>query len=331
MSGKMKRVKSLTSKKMKVFVTRSIPDKGLALLRKHFVVEVYSGPGTIPRSVLLARIGEVDAVLSLLTEKMDREVIDAAGSRLKIIANYAVGYDNIDVAYAKSKGIVVTNTPGNLEDAVAEHTLALLFTLGRHIVCADTFVRKGKYHYWDPMLLMGTQFTGKTMGLVGLGRIGEGVAIRARGLKMNVVYHDVVRHREFEKLNGVRYVSQDEVLRLSDFISLHVPLLPQTRHLISKKEFALMKKSALLINTARGPIIDEKELIVALQKGKIAGAALDVFEFEPHVMKPLLKMKNVVFTPHIASGTVEARDMMAVLAANNIVAVLSGKKPISAV
>ncbi len=327
-SGKKSVRSKVASKKLKVLVTRVIPEKGLELLRKYFDVEVYCGPGTIPRAVLLSKVKGVDAVLSLLTEKIDSEVIDA-GARLKIIANYAVGYDNIDVAYANSKGIIVTNTPGNLEDAVAEHTFALLFTLGRHVVEADAFVRGGKYRYWDPMLLMGTQFTGKTLGLVGLGRIGEAVALRARGLKMNVLYHDVVRHAEFEKASGVRFVSQDEVLKKSDFISLHVPLLPQTRHLISKKQFALMKKGVLLINTARGPVIDEKELVIALQQGKLGGAALDVFEFEPHIMKPLLRMKNVVFTPHIASATVEARDMMADVAARNIIAVLLGKKPIS--
>ena len=316
--------------KLTVLVTRSIPSVGIDLLKKYFLVEVYKGRGPIPRRVLLSKVKRCDALLSLLTEKIDKEILDA-GVRLKVVANYAVGVDNIDVEYARSKGIVVTNTPGVLEEAVAEHTFALLFSLGRRILEADAFVRAHKYKYWDPMLLLGTQFSGKTLGLMGLGHIGEAVAIRAHGLKMKIVYHDVVRHRDLEMKVGARYVKSEELLRSSDFVSLHVPLLSSTRHLISTRELSMMKRTALLINTARGPVIDEEALVLAIKAKKIAGAALDVFEFEPRVSRQLLSLQNVILTPHIASGTLEAREMMADIAARNIIQVLKGKRPISLV
>ncbi len=316
--------------KQKVFITRRIPENGITLLKKHFEVEIYQGPGPIPRSLLLKKIKTCNAIVTLLTEKIDKEIIDA-GKNLKIIANYAVGFDNIDISHANSKGIIVTNTPGVLENAVAEHTFALLFCLGRKIIEANTFVREGKYQYWDPMLLLGTQFSGKTLGLIGLGRIGEAVAIRAKGIGMNVIYNDVIRHTAFEKESGIKFTTQLSLLKTSDFISLHVPLLKSTHHLISTKELAQMKQTCILINTARGPVIDEKALISALKSKTIAGAALDVYEFEPKVSAPLLKIPNVILTPHIASGTLEAREMMAEIAARNILNVLNHKKAISEV
>ena len=312
--------------KKKVFVTQKIPEKGIQLLRKHFLVKVYPKDQIIPRHELLKEVKHCDALLSLLTEKIDEEVLKA-NPHLKVVSNYAVGYDNIDLKAATAKGIPVCNTPGVLEDAVAEHTFALLLAITKRIAEADHFVRAGKYKRWEPMLFLGTELEGKTIGIIGLGRIGAGVAERARkGMKVNVLYHDIKRNKQFEKEYQARFVSISELLRRSDFVSLHVPLLPSTRHLIGKKELALMKKTAYLINTSRGPVIDEKELVKALQKKQIAGAGLDVYEHEPRLTPGLTKLKNVILTPHTASATIEARTAMSELAAQNIIDVLQGRK-----
>ena len=312
--------------KKKVFVTRIIPQKGIQLLRKHFLVKVYPKDQVIPRKELLKEVKQCDALLSLLTEKIDLEVL-SANPQLKVVSNYAVGYDNIDVKVATAKGIPVCNTPGVLENAVAEHTFALMMALSKRIVEADRFVRTGKYKRWEPMLLLGTELKGKTIGIIGLGRIGAGVAERARkGMDVNVLYHDIKRNRKFEKEYRARFVSLPELLKKSDFVSLHVPLLPSTRHLIGKEELAMMKKTAYLINTSRGPVIDEKALVAALKKKNIAGAGLDVYEHEPRLAPGLTKFKNVILTPHTASATIEARTAMSELAAQNIIDVLQGRK-----
>ena len=312
--------------KKKVFVTRQIPKKGIQLLRKHFLVKVYLKDQTIPRKELLKEVKQCDALLSLLTEKIDQEVL-SANPNLKVVSNYAVGYDNVDIKAATSRGIPVCNTPGVLENAVAEHTFALMLALCKRIAEADQFVRAGKYKRWEPMLLLGTELEGKTIGIVGLGRIGAGVARRAgRGMGVNVLYHDIRRNKDFEKEYQARYVSLSELLKKSDFVSLHVPLLPSTRHLIGKKELAMMKKTAYLINTSRGPVVDEKALVKALQKKQIAGAGLDVYENEPKLTLGLTKLKNVILTPHTASATIEARTAMSELAAQNIIDVLQGRK-----
>lgn len=312
--------------KKKVFVTRKIPQKGIQLLRKHFIVKVYPKDQVIPRKVLLREVKQCDALLSLLTEKIDQEILNA-NPNLKVVSNYAVGYDNIDVKVATAKGIPVCNTPGVLEDAVAEHTFALLMALSKRIVEADQFVRAGKYQRWEPMLLLGTELKGKTIGIIGLGRIGSGVAERARkGMGANVLYHDIRRNKEFEKTYQAKFVSKEELLKKSDFVSLHVPLLPSTRHLIGKRELAMMKKTAYLVNTSRGPVVDEKALVKALQKKQIAGAGLDVYENEPKLTPGLTKLKNAVLTPHTASATLEARTAMSELAAQNIIDVLQGRK-----
>lgn len=312
--------------KKKVFVTRKIPKKGIELLRKHFLVKVYQKDQVIPRKVLLKEVKQCDALLCLLTEKIDAEVL-SANPNLKVVSNYAVGYDNIDVKTATAKGIPVCNTPGVLENAVAEHTFALMMALSKRLVEADSYVRTGKYKGWEPMLLLGTELEGKTIGIVGLGRIGAGVAERARkGMGANVLYHDIKRNKEFEKKYQAKYVSMPELLKKSDFVSLHVPLLPSTRHLIGKEELALMKKTAYLINTSRGPVVDEKALVKALQKKQIAGAGLDVYENEPKLTLGLTKLTNVVLTPHTASATVEARTAMSELAAQNVIDVLQGRK-----
>ena len=313
--------------KKKVFVTRVIPKKGIQLLRKHFLVKVYSKDQDIPKKELLKEVKQCDALLSLLTEKVDAEVLNA-NPKLKVVSNYAVGYDNIDVKAATAKGIPVCNTPGVLENAVAEHTFALMLALSKRIVEADRFTRAGKYKRWEPMLLLGTELEGKTIGIIGLGRIGAGVAERARnGMGVKVLYHDIKRNKEFEKKYQAKFVSKSELLKKSDFVSLHVPLLPSTRHLIGAKELAMMKKTAYLINTSRGPVVDEKALVEALQKKHIAGAGLDVYEHEPKLTPGLTKLKNVVLTPHTASATEETRAKMAEVAAQNIIEALEGRVP----
>jgi glyoxylate reductase len=316
--------------KYRVFVTRRIPDAGLALLRKdkNLSVKVFPHDRRITRKELLAGVRGCHAVLALLTERIDKEAMDAAGPQLKIVANYDVGYDNIDVAEAKKRGILIANTPGVLTDAVAEHALALLMAAGRRIPEADRFVRAGKYKAWEPMLLLGTQFSGKTVGVVGLGRIGSSLAEKCvLGMGMKVRYYDIRRDEAFEKKVGAVFGTVDEVLSGSDFVSIHVPLLPTTRHLIDAKAFRKMRKGAILVNTSRGPVVDEKALVAALKAKRIAGAALDVFEDEPKLAPGLAKLPNVVLTPHTASATFEARGDMAVLAAQAIIDVLAGKTP----
>ncbi len=309
-----------------MFVTRQIPKKGILLLRKHFLVKIYSKNQPIPRKELLQEVKQCDALLSLLTEKIDNEVLKA-NPNLKVVSNYAVGYDNVDVKAATAQGIPVCNTPGVLENAVAEHTFALLLALCKRIAEADQYVRAGKYKRWEPMQLLGTELEGKTIGIIGLGRIGAGVAERAsKGMGVNVLYHDIKRNKQFEKELQAKFVSLTELLKKSDFVSLHVPLLPSTRHLIGKEELMLMRKTAYLINTSRGPVIDEKALVEALKKKHIAGAGLDVYENEPRLTPGLIKLKNVILTPHTASATIEARTAMSELAAQNIIDVLQGRK-----
>ena len=256
-----------------------------------------------------------------------------------MIANYAVGFDNIDLNEAKKRNIVVTNTPsGQISESVAEHTIALMFALAKRVCEADRFTRAGKYKAWGPKLLLGTDFYGKTVGIVGTGRIGTGVVKRLHdGFNMKILYNDIKRNSELEKETSAKFCTLEQLLKESDFVSLHVPLLPSTRHLISTKQFKMMKKTAFLINTARGPIIDEKALVKALAKKEIAGVGLDVYECEPMIdcdpkdNLDLRKMDNVVLTPHTASATLETRQEMSCLAANNILMFINGKKPINAV
>lgn len=314
------------SGKYKVFVTRKIPEVGINLLKKKYVVKVYPENRIIPRKELLAGVRWCDALLCLLTDKIDKEVIEA-NPQLKVISNYAVGFNNIDIKSASSKGIPVCNTPGVVTDAVAEHTFALILSLARRIIEADNFTKSGKYHGWDPFLFIGTELKGKTLGIVGLGKIGEGVAERAaKGMGMKVVYYDIRKNLKFEKEFNAKYFSLYKLLKEADVISIHVPLLPSTHHLIGRKELSLMKSSAFLINTSRGPVIDEKALVQALQQRKIRGAALDVYENEPKLAPGLARLKNVVLTPHTASATMEARSFMSELAARNIIDVLEGRK-----
>ncbi|OWK27081.1 MAG: D-glycerate dehydrogenase [Parcubacteria group bacterium GW2011_GWA2_38_13b] len=313
----------------KIFVTRKIPDVGIQFLRgKKYDIAVSPYDRVLTRREIIKYAKGVDALLCLLTDKIDGEVMDGIGTRLKIIANYAVGVDNIDLEAAKKRGIIITNTPGVLTEAVAEHTIALLFAVTKRIAEADRFARAGKFKGWEPMLFLGSGITGKTLGIVGLGRIGGEVAKRMRdGFNVKIIYYDLTRNEEMEKALGIEYFSLETLLRTADFVSIHVPLLPSTKHLISEKELSLMKSSAYLINTSRGPVIDEKALVEALKKKIIRGAALDVFEFEPKFSPGLAKLNNVVLTPHIASATDETRGKMSELAAQNIIDVFSGGKP----
>ena len=314
----------------KVFVTRKIPESGIELLRKAGLeVEISDFDGVLPREQLLQKVKGADAILSLLTDKMDAELMDAAGPQLKIIANYAVGYDNINLADAAARKIIITNTPDVLTESVAEHAIALIFGLAHRIVESDQYMRDGKYTGWAPMLFLGNDLIGKTLGLVGLGRIGAAVARRLHdGFEMKILYYDAKRNEELEKKYNLQFVDLDTLLKESDFVSIHVPMTPETKHLINADKLNLMKKTAYLINTSRGPIVDENALVAALRDGIIRGAALDVYEQEPKMAEGLAQLPNMVLTPHTASATEETRSAMSELAAKNIIAVLSGEPAI---
>ncbi|TSC60650.1 MAG: D-isomer specific 2-hydroxyacid dehydrogenase NAD-binding protein [Parcubacteria group bacterium Gr01-1014_107] len=316
---------------MKVFVTRKIPQAGINLLKKKgYEVDISGKDGVLTKKELITLLSKkpYDAVLCLLTDNIDAEIFGAA-PQAKIFANYAVGFNNIDVAEARKRGVTVTNTPEVLTDTVAEHTFALMMAIAHRVVEGDRFVRDGKYQGWAPELLLGTDIRGKTLGILGAGRIGLRVAYQGKnGFDMKVIYYDVRRNEEIERecQAGFRK-TVEEVLKEADFVSVHVPLLESTHHLINKERLSLMKFSAYLINTSRGPVVDEKALFEALRDGVIRGAALDVFEQEPKTYPGLADLPNVILTPHIASATEETRSKMAVLAAENIIAFFEGKTP----
>ncbi|MEX0616334.1 MAG: D-glycerate dehydrogenase [Candidatus Woykebacteria bacterium] len=312
----------------KVYVTRPIPEVGVNTLKEKFEVVVNPENRVLSKDELKQTVAGVDAILCLLTDKIDGEVLDAAGRGLKVVANYAVGVDNIDLEAAKQRNVVVANTPGVLTEAVAEHAIALLLACAKSITEADKFTREGQYKQWEPKGFLGPQVTGKTLGVVGLGRIGSMVAsFGHKGLGMNILYYDVKQNAEFENEVDAKFASLDEVLKQSDFVSIHVPLLPTTKHLINAEKFSLMKKTAVLVNTSRGPVIDEAALVQALRSKQIWAAGLDVFENEPTLAAGLAELSNVILTPHTASATFEARDAMSKMAAENIIAVLEGKTP----
>ncbi len=323
----------MTDQKSKVFITRLIPEIGTKLLKEAgFDVEVSDFDGVLPREQLLQKVKGADAILSLLTDKMDGELFDATGPQLKIVANYAVGYDNIDVKAATERKIIVTNTPEVLTESVAEHAIALIFAIARRIVESDQYMRDGKYVGWAPMLFLGNGLVGKTLGLVGMGRIGAEVAKRmCEGFEMRILYYDRARSEELEKQYKIEYADLETLLKNSDFVSIHLPMTPETKHLIGEAQFKMMKKTAYLINTARGPIVDENALVAALKNGDIKGVALDVYEQEPRMAPGLAELPNTVLTPHTASATEETRAAMSELAAKNIVAVLKGQKPLTPV
>lgn len=315
---------------MKVLITREIPQAGIEILKKYPQLElVYKenlAPLT-PQELEQAAKG-VDAIIPVIPDQVTKKVLQAAGPNLKIVAAYSVGYDNIDIETAKSMGIYVANTPGDLTESVAEHSLALMMALGRHLIASDKFVRDGKYRYWDPMIFLGPKFMGKTLGIIGFGRIGQYFAgICKKGLNMNILYVDEIRKEDKEKELGAELVDMDTLLDKSDVVSIHCNLCEKTIHMIGDKELRKMKPTAYLINTARGQIINEEALCVALRENWIEGAALDVFEDEPKVNPELLSLDNVILTPHIASATREARIQMARMAAANVVEVLINGKP----
>ncbi|MCB2185051.1 MAG: D-glycerate dehydrogenase [Deltaproteobacteria bacterium] len=312
-----------------IFVCRRLPQGTMQALEKDFAMECNPHDRVLTREELLAGVAGRDGLVSLLTDRIDAEVLEAAGPQLKIVANYAVGFNNIDVAACTARKVAVTNTPGVLTDTTADLTLALLLATARRLPESDVFARAGKYEGWAPLLFLGTDVHHKTLGLMGFGRVGYAVAQRAAGFDMKVLYHDA--HPcppELAQKVGAACVDRDTLLKESDFVSLHVPLTPETRHLMSTAEFAQMKPTAYVINTARGEIIDEAALVQALADGQIAGAGLDVFENEPVIHPGLLANPSVVLLPHIGSASIETRTAMGMLDYNNLKACLiEGKVP----
>jgi glyoxylate reductase len=312
--------------KPKIFVTRHLPGPALKQLARTFDVAVNSEDRSLTKQEIIEGAKQADALLTLLTDTIDAEVIEAT-PHLQVISNYAVGYNNIDVEAATRAGIPVCFTPGVLTDTTADLAFALILGVARRLVESDQFLRKGAFDGWKPELLLGADVHHKRLGIVGFGRIGYAVAKRALGFDMEVIYTSRSPIRDSLKLDGVKPVDFETLLKTSDFISLHLPITHETHHLIGEAEFELMKETAFVINTARGPIIDEKALVKALKEGKIAGAGLDVFEREPNVERELLELKNTLLLPHIGSATLETRSQMGILAAENAIAIFSGRPP----
>ncbi|ABG03590.1 D-isomer specific 2-hydroxyacid dehydrogenase, NAD-binding protein [Rubrobacter xylanophilus DSM 9941] len=313
----------------RVVVTRRIPRAGLEALGDLRASVLGEGPPA--REELLSAARGASGILSTVTERIDAEVMDAAGPSLRVVANMAVGYDNVDVAAASARGVVVTNTPGVLDETTADTAFMLLMAAARRLGEAERLVRSGRWEGWGPEQLTGPDVWGKTLGIVGFGRIGRAVARRATGFGMRILYASRSRKEEAERELGARRVSLEELLRESDFVSLHTPLTPETRHLIGERELSLMKPAAVLVNTARGPVVDEAALAAALARRRIFAAGLDVYEREPEVHPALLGLENAVLAPHIGSASIETRARMAALAAENLRAVLSGRRPPSPV
>lgn len=313
-----------------VFITRIIPQTGIDLIEQKYGVKVYTKPNPVPQKILIKEIKHCDALISLLNDKIDKAVIDSM-PKCKIIANYAVGYNNIDVNYAKSKGIVVTNTPDVLTDSTADLAIALTLACARRFVEGEEMMRKNKFNGWHPTLLLGVELKNKVFGILGAGRIGEATAVRAHSFGCKIIYFSNNKNLSLEKRTDAKWVKLDTLLKQSDFISIHLPLNSKTNELLNKDKLELLKPSAILINTARGEIVDEKYLIKMLKAKRIFAAGFDVYENEPKINTNLLKLKNVVLLPHLGSATVDAREAMSLLAAKNVDAVLSGKSPITPV
>jgi glyoxylate reductase len=314
--------------KPSLFMTREIPKRGLDIIRENFDVDLWPDEAPPSKEEIIRRIKDKQALVSLLTDPIDEEVINSAPN-LRIIAQYAVGFDNIDLKAATKRGIYVTNTPEVLTETTADFAFALMLAVARRVVEADKYVRNGKWKVaWHPLMMLGEDVHGRTLGIVGLGRIGCAVARRAKGFDMKILYYDVIRREDLERELGIKYVDLETLLRESDFVTIHTPLTPETYHLIGEKQLRMMKKTAFLINTSRGKVVDQKALYKALKEGWIAGAALDVFEQEPISMDdPLLELENVVLAPHIASATHETRSKMAEIVAENLLAFKRGEVP----
>lgn len=316
---------------MKIFITRKIPGIAESLLNKNgFDVTSFKKDKPISKQELLKSVKGIDALISLLTDKIDKDIIDSMPG-CKVIANYAVGYNNIDVNYAKSKGIVVTNTPDILTDATADLAVTLLLAAARRVIEGDNMMRQNKFEGWKPQLLTGVDVRNKTVGILGTGRIGTAFAKRMSGFDSKILYYNKTNNEQIEKSFGGKKVSLNVLLKQADFISIHLPLTPDTYHLLNKEKLQMLKSTAVVINTARGEIIDERELIKLLKGRKIFAAGFDVYENEPAVNSELFKLDNVVLLPHVGSATIETRSKMAELAAKNVIAVLKNKKPLTAV
>lgn len=312
----------------RVYVTRVIPESGLAMLRERYDVDVNETDVPLTPDQLAEKASRYSALVTLLTDHIDRAVLKAGEGALKIVANLAVGYDNIDVDAATEYGIMVTNTPDVLTETSADFTWALLMAVARRVCEGQAFLRSGKFHGWGILMLLGDDVYGRTLGIAGLGRIGQAVARRATGFGMNILSYDPATNAaEAAAALGARHVDLDTLLRESDFVSVHVPLTPDTHHLFSAAQFKLMKPDAYLINTSRGPVVDEAALVDALKSGTIRGAALDVFENEPDLNPELLELDNVIVTPHISSASTETRGRISTMAAENVIAALSNERP----
>jgi glyoxylate reductase len=314
--------------KPRVYVTRIIPEGGLKLVREACDAEIWEGELPPPREVLLDKVRGLDGLLSLLTDTVDAELMDTAGPQLKVIANYAVGYNNIDVDAATARGIAVGNTPDVLTDTTADFGFALLMAAARRVVEGVDFVRAGKWKTWGPTLLLGRDVHHATLGVVGFGRVGRGVARRATGFEMKILFYDpfIGGDHPVARELGAQAVDLDTLLAESDFVSIHVPLMPETHHMIGTQALRKMKSTAILVNTARGPVVDPAALYQALRDGEIAYAALDVTEPEPiHMDSPLLDLPNCIVVPHIASASIVTRTRMAEIAAKNLIAGVRGE------
>jgi glyoxylate reductase len=310
----------------RILVTRTLPAAVLAKLEPVGEVDVYVGEGAMPADELTRRAAGAHAIVSMLTERIDRGVIDAARA-LRVVANVAVGFNNIDVPYAQSRGVIVTNTPDVLTESVADFTWALILAVTRRLSEGERLVRRGAWKGWAFDFMLGSELRGKQLGLIGLGRIGQAVAARASAFGVRVACHT----RRPLDLPGIERMSLDRLLNTSDIVSIHVPLTAETTHLIDRKAIARMKRTAYLINTSRGPVVDEEALAWALQQRLLAGAALDVYEKEPVIHPDLLTLENVLLVPHLGSGTTETRTAMADLAVRNVVAVLQGEPPLTTI
>jgi glyoxylate reductase len=312
--------------KPKIYSSHPLFEPARKLLEERFEVEYWKGAERPPRGEVLKRVADKEGLICLLTEKINEELLNA-GPKLRIVANVAVGFDNVDAAACTRRKIVVTNTPGVLDETTADFAWLLLMAIGRRLLEGDQLARSGTWKGWNLDQMCGTDIWGKTLGILGLGRIGRAMARRARGFQMRVIYNDAVRApAEVEKELNVEFLERDQVLAQADFLTLHVPLMPETRGLISVAEFGKVKRTAFLINASRGPVVDEAALVAALESGRIAGAALDVFESEPFIHAGL-RRPNVIMTPHMASASIETRTKMACMAAENVMALFAGRRP----
>ena len=311
---------------MKIFVTRKIPKVGLELLKEKHEIEIFPHDRIPKKEEIIQGLKGKDGLLCLLSDPIDEDVINSE-IQLKMIASYAVGYDNIDVGAASKRKIPVSNTPGVLTNATSEMAWALLFSVARRIVEADKFTRAGKYYGWGPMLMLGQDVANKTLGIIGAGRIGAAVAEKSQGFNMKVLYFSKHKNEKLDKELNAKKVDLPTLLKQSDFVSIHVPLSDETFHLIGEKELKMMKENAVLVNTSRGPVIDEKTLVKALKNKWIFGAGLDVYENEPNIYDELLELDNVILQPHSASATFDSRSKMAIIAAENMIAGLKGEIP----